>query len=81
MRKATVKKDPVNPEPTEIIAKAIIEVASAFQKINKGPLSQRAIILLLQDSMPPDRRVSQKDIKLVLDYLPELKQFVKKPIS
>lgn len=45
----TIKKDVQNPEPMVVIAKAIIDVARGFKKINEGPLNQRVVILLIKD--------------------------------
>jgi len=70
----TVKKDVENPEATEIIAKSIIDLANAVEKFNKGPLKERAIIILLQDITG----MSIVNIKKVLAAIPQLKkEFVK----
>lgn len=47
--KVTIKKNEDNPEPMEIIADAIIEVARGFQKIKTGKLTERAVIVLIKD--------------------------------
>lgn len=74
------------PEPpaeqiqTEILAQAIMDLSAAFKKVQNGPLGQRAIVLLVQDACSSS--VSQKDIKQVLDVLPELVQlYTKKPAA
>lgn len=67
----TVKTSEENPEPVELIAKAIIEVSDAFEKINQSRLTNKAIVLLLQDLCG----LPQRDIKLVLHNAPLLKKY------
>lgn len=69
-----------NPEPVELIADSIIKVSEAFDKINKLPLSRRAIVLLLQDAIG-STKISKKEIELVLDYAPKLKDYYIKSTS
>lgn len=64
-----VKKDEVNPEPLEVIAKSIIEVADACAKMNSSKLNRRAILLLLKDLTG----LPMADIGKVLDAAPKLK--------
>jgi len=70
--------EPPNPEiPVEVLAQAIVDLSAAFKKVQNGPLSQRALVLLIQDATSP--KVSQDDIKRVLNVLPELENiFVRK---
>lgn len=35
-----IKKDEINPESTELLAKSIIQISDGFEKINKSGLSQ-----------------------------------------
>lgn len=70
--KITVKLDDLNPEPIELIAKSIIDVAEAFQKINNSKLKKRAIVLLLQDSIG-STNITRTQIELVLEHAPKLK--------
>lgn len=44
-----VKVSEENPEPTEIIAKSIIEIAEAVGKLENSRLKSRAIYLLIRD--------------------------------
>jgi predicted amino acid-binding ACT domain protein len=64
-----VKKDDIAPESTELLAKSIVEVADASQKLLDGGLTMRALIVLIQDMT----NVSKTQIKLVLESLPRLK--------
>lgn len=63
-----VKQNPINPEPIEIIAQAIIDVANGFKVLNSSRLSRRTIVLLLQDATG----LPQKQIGLILDAAPRL---------
>ncbi len=65
----TVKVNEQNPEPLELIAKSIIELSDAFQKINSSSLKRRTIVLLLQD----ETKLPQKDINAILDAATKLK--------
>lgn len=67
-----IKKDEVEPESVELLAKSVIQVAEGFQKILGSPLTQRALIVLLQDGIGQGK-ISKSQIKLVLEALPRLK--------
>jgi hypothetical protein len=70
----TVLRDEHEPESVEVIAASIIAIAEAFERIERGPLTQRAIVLLLRDITG----MSLGEITKVLDAVPKLRQFVKK---
>jgi hypothetical protein len=72
----TVKTDEQNPEPLELIAQSIIEVAEAFQKINNSRLKRRAILVLLKDITG----LGMREIELILDTAPELKDYYTKQL-
>lgn len=75
-KKVTIKVNEENPEPVEIIAKAIIDVSDAFAKINNSRLSRRVIVLLIHDRV----NVNIRDIETILDIVPRLKDiYIKKP--
>jgi len=74
----TVKVNEQNPEPLDILAKAIIDVSDGFDKINKSKLTRKAIVLLLQAAIGVSH-ISQKNINDVLDYAPKLKSIYTKP--
>lgn len=61
---------PENPEPPEVLAKAILEISQGFKNFLEAGLNRRALILLVQDSYP--FKVSRVDIGYVLDALPNL---------
>lgn len=73
----TVKTNEANPEPMEVLAKAVIEISDAFKKIEAGPLRQHTIILLLQDAT----KLPQRDIKKVLEAAPKLKDWYLKELK
>lgn len=67
-----VKKNESEPESIELLARSVIQVAEGFEKLKKSPLTQRAIIVLLQDGIGQGK-ISKQQIRLVLDSLPRLK--------
>lgn len=75
----TIKTDEQNPEPIELIAKAIIGVSDAFDKINKSQLRRRVVLLLLQDAIPGKIRLA--DIESVLEWAPRLKSLYLKQVE
>jgi hypothetical protein len=75
MAKVTVKPDDQNPEPIEVLAKSIIDLADKFDRINSSKLNRKAIVLLLHDAS----KVNKRDIETILDVMPNLKQlYIKK---
>lgn len=60
------KSDP--PESKEILAEAIVNIGSAAKKLAASGVNKKAIIILLQ----AQTKLPQRDIKLVLDSLPQL---------
>ncbi len=73
----TVKTDEQNPEPLELIAKAIIDVSDAFDKINKSQLQRRTVVLLLHDLT----KIPKGQIEKILDNAPKLKGWYTKEIQ
>jgi hypothetical protein len=72
-------KDAANPETVEVLANSIIEISDAFRKLKDGPLTQRAIVTLLQDGIGVSK-ITRHQIELVLDNLPRLRGwYVQKP--
>lgn len=69
-KKTATVVDPDNEVGPEILAKAIVEVSEAAKKLLGGPLSERAIVILIQDAAGYDaggtKQVSQATIKAVL---------------
>jgi len=78
--KATVVN--LDDTPVEIIAESIKTVADGVRKLRAGPLSDRALLLLIQHAAPRDRRgqtVSLGEIKRVFDGIDSLEhEYLKK---
>lgn len=72
----TVKKDEANPEPVEIIAKSILEIAEGMKKLNATRLNREALVTLIWDHS----HVSKKDIRVVLNNLEALESIFLKRI-
>lgn len=72
METIKIKKDEQNPESTELLAKSIIQVSDAAQKLANSGLRQRAIVILLHDGIGVSK-INKKQIELVLENLPRLK--------
>lgn len=68
----TVVKDAANPEPLELMAKSVIQVAEGFEQLNRSSLNRRAIVVLLHDGIGQGK-ITKTQINLVLDNLPRLK--------
>ena len=69
----TVKSNEENPEPLELIAQSIIQIAEAYKKVNDSRLRKRAILLLIKDAIPAKYKVGINEIELVLDAAQSLK--------
>ena len=71
-REVVVKKEEDNPVLLEVFERSIVDIAAAAQKILDGPLTRRAIILLIQDSVPGG--VHRDTIAAVLDAAANLEK-------
>lgn len=84
MIKKLVLKQPASPEdsvPVEVIAQSIKAIAEGVEKLRKGPLNERAIILLIQHACPSVKvgrysgtPISARTVKAVLDGMEQLKR-------
>lgn len=72
MTNIRIVKDKDAPESIELLAKSVIQVGEASQKILDAGLTKRGLIVLLQDMIGPSN-IRKRDIALVLDNLPRLK--------
>lgn len=70
----TVKTNEENPEPLELIAKSIIEIADAFNKIAASRVRKRVVVLLLFD-MLKNRGVGISQIEAILEAAPMLESY------
>lgn len=55
--------------PTEVLAKAIVQLDEAAQQMQRGPLKRKAIVVLLNDMSG----VSRSKIEVILNCLTELR--------
>lgn len=66
----SIKTDDKDAQPMELIAKSIIDISTAFEKIKNSKLQKRAIILLLYDAC--NGKIGKRDIELIIDTAPKL---------
>lgn len=77
MANIKIKKNKEVPESVELLAQSVIQVAEGFEKFQRSPLTQRALIVLLHDGI--GAKITKTQIKLVLEALPRLKTwYIKK---
>lgn len=73
-----IKKSEENPESVELLAQSIIQVAEGFQKVLNSQLSEKALVVLLQEGIG-QAKITKVQIRLVLESLPRLKAwYIKK---
>ena len=72
MANIKIKKNEDKPEPIELLAQSVTQVAEGFKKLQNSPLTQRAIIVLLHDGIGASN-ITKSQIKLVIEALPRLK--------
>lgn len=73
----TVETDEDKPEPIELIARSIERVANGFEAMDRGRLSRRAIVILIQD----ETGLSKSQINAVLDASVKLKDLYLKKVK
>jgi len=64
-----IVKNVEKPEPTEILAEAVVRIGVNMEKLQKNGLNRRAIIALLYDYT----KIPKRDIELVIDSLAKMK--------
>jgi hypothetical protein len=69
-----IKKDEEEPESVELLAKSVIQVAEGFEKLDNGPLTRGALVVLLRNGIG-ESKISKAQIRLVLEALPRLKSW------
>lgn len=70
----TVKVNESNPVDADILAESIIKISDSFEAISNSKLTERAIVLLINDLSG----VGKGDIKLVLHNAKLLKKYFTK---
>lgn len=71
-KQITVIQDKDNLVPTEVLAQEIQNISSGVRKLRQGRLNDRALLLLIQNSVPCS--ISIKTIRYVLDSIESLEQ-------
>lgn len=71
----SVVKNPVQPEPVEVIAESIIAISQAMKTICASRLSRKALVALIHDQS----RIGKRDIEIVLNNLECLERDWLKP--
>jgi hypothetical protein len=69
MEKIKIVKNIEKPEPTEILAEAVIRIGENMEKLQKGGLNSRAIEALLYDYT----KIPKRYIRLILESLAKMK--------
>lgn len=64
-----IVKNEVKPEPTEILAEAVIRISENFVKLQESGINKTGIIALIHDYT----KIPKRDILLVLESLAKLK--------
>lgn len=81
MAKSPVKvvQDATDPVPTEILAKAIRDIAVGVRALRKGPntLTDRALFLLIQDAAPT--KIGMREIASVFTAIDALEKSYLRP--
>jgi hypothetical protein len=83
VKKAVVKQALDNEVPTEVLAESIVAISAGIKKLRSGRLTDRALLLLIQDAAPSLRHkpISQREIKAVLEGIDGLERaFIKKKL-
>jgi len=69
MEKIKIIKNKEKPEPTEILAEAVIRIGENMEKLQNNGLNKKAIVVLLKDAT----QLPKRDIELVLNSLAKMR--------
>lgn len=72
-----VVKNPEQPEPDQVIAEHIRQIADFMQKFNAGPLKRDLLVLLIHDHT----KIARRDVNRILDSLTALRSLYLKPVT
>jgi len=83
-RTVKVVKNPEQPEPTAVIAEAILAISEGVKRLRASRLNDRALVLLIQHACPSvgkfnQKPVSAKEVRSVLDGIESLEREYLKP--
>jgi len=80
MAKIKIIKDEENPEPTPILAKAVLKISEAMEKLQESGINERAIIVLTIDACEScipsgysNRKPRYREVKAIFDSLKQLR--------
>jgi len=78
MAKVKVIKNEEKPEPTPVLAEAIIKISNAMEALAKNGLNEDAVIVLVYDACKPigkypPRKPSKTEIRAIFHALKQLK--------
>lgn len=77
--KVTQPTEPKDHVTVEVLATAIREISQGMRKLRAGPLTDRALHLLIHDAISPRNAISIRDIKVVLEVIGDLERIYLKP--
>ena len=69
MQKIKIVKNAEKPEPTEILAEAVIRISENLERLYRSGLNQKAVLTLVHDYT----KVPKRDVELVLSSLAKMK--------
>ena len=86
-KNVVVKQDPTAPVAVEVLAEAVKSLAQGVRQLRRGPLNDRALILLIQNACPVPttgvskfKPISQSIVKAVLAGIDNLEvEYLKPP--
>lgn len=69
------KPDDINEDFADL-AEAILRLSEIGEQLKRSPLTQKAQILLIQESIG-SKRITRNQVEYVLDALPDLKKYLR----
>jgi hypothetical protein len=75
--------DPKQEVPTEILAKAIVEISEGIKVLRRGPIKDSALLILIQNAAPniDGRPIPLKTISAVLEGAEDLAKVYLKSVK
>lgn len=64
---------PADEVPQEVIADALVAISDGIKRLRAGTLNDKALVLLIRHAIPAKDRVSEAQIRAVLDGAEALK--------
>lgn len=84
MKTVNVVQDAKAPVPIEVMAESVRAISQGVKKLLAGPLSDKAIVLLIQNAAPsvgryPTRKIGTVEVRAVLEGIESLERVYLKP--